>query len=213
MAHKRLDSQNRVVSPAELLAHLPEILNNGPYTRLSELLHQREERFAIDNGGRCLDDTDLRRFFHHSSERDDGLAGHETIGVYNSPFRYKGKAIRNPANPRSTGIFFDDLVPTGAEDSAEVDLAYFISLDNIDAHRIVVIQTEMNKLHLKVAASATRSVSCQNECRDIRHTIRSSETRESAAAREMIPPRASWLDPRRCQNQTVPWRVETSRGL
>ena len=55
---------------------------------------------------------------------------------------------------------------------------------------------------------ATRTVSYQNECRDIRHTISPSETRESAAEREMIPPRASWLDPRRCQNQTVPWRVE-----
>lgn len=55
--------------------------------------------------------------------------------------------------PKVRRNFIDDLIPTVSEQTRrEVDLAHFVSLDNIDAHRIVVIQTGMNKLHLKVAA-------------------------------------------------------------
>ena len=84
MFDERRDANNRVVTPIITLAKLPKSKAGAEQRSInpaSELLHPREQRFAVDDRRRGLNDSCLRRKLHHPRQAHHDLAGHQAVRV------------------------------------------------------------------------------------------------------------------------------------
>ena len=55
-----------------------------------ELLDAGEQGAAVDDGGQGLDQPDIRVLLHGGGEADDGVAGHDAVGVEDQELRVGG---------------------------------------------------------------------------------------------------------------------------